>query len=35
MADIFVSYTNSDRDWPFWIGQELQALGRVPVWAKF
>src|SRR5262249_25459715 len=30
MADIFVSYTSSDRDWAFWIGQELEALGRVP-----
>jgi hypothetical protein len=30
MADIFVSYTSSDRDWAFWIGQELQRLGHVP-----
>ena len=26
MADIFVSYTSSDRDWAFWIGQELERL---------
>ena len=25
MADIFVSYTSSDRDWAFWIAKELQA----------
>jgi hypothetical protein len=30
MADIFVSYTSSDRDWAFWIGRELEALGHVP-----
>lgn len=30
MADIFVSYTSSDRDWAYWIGKELQALGHVP-----
>jgi tetratricopeptide (TPR) repeat protein len=30
MADIFVSYTSSDRDWAFWIGYELEALGNVP-----
>jgi tetratricopeptide (TPR) repeat protein len=30
MADIFVSYTSSDRDWAFWIGKELEALGHVP-----
>ncbi|MGE0503592.1 MAG: tetratricopeptide repeat protein [Rhizobiaceae bacterium] len=29
MADIFVSYTSSDRDWAFWIGRELKALGHV------
>jgi hypothetical protein len=29
MADIFVSYTSSDRDWAFWIGQELEKLGHV------
>jgi TIR domain len=28
MADIFVSYTSSDRDWAFWIGHELEALGH-------
>jgi tetratricopeptide (TPR) repeat protein len=30
MADIFVSYTSGDRQWAFWIGQELQKLGHVP-----
>ena len=30
MADIFVSYTSSDRHWAFWIGHELEALGHVP-----
>jgi TIR domain len=30
VADIFVTYTNSDRDWAFWIGQELQKLGHTP-----
>src|SRR5580692_8856949 len=30
VADIFVSYTGSDRDWAFWIGNELRALGHVP-----
>src|SRR5271165_5170269 len=30
MADIFVSYTSSDRDWAFWIGKELQKLGHTP-----
>ena len=30
MADIFISYTSSDRDWAFWIGHELQALGHAP-----
>ena len=29
MADIFVSYTSSDRDWAFWIGQQLEKLGHV------
>jgi hypothetical protein len=29
VADIFVSYTSSDRDWAFWIGQELEKLGHV------
>lgn len=28
MADIFVSYTSDDRDWAFWIGQELLKLGH-------
>ncbi|MEY9453255.1 tetratricopeptide (TPR) repeat protein [Bradyrhizobium ottawaense] len=30
MADIFVSYTSRDRDWAFWIGQELERLGHTP-----
>jgi hypothetical protein len=30
VADIFVSYTSSDRDWAFWIGQELEKLGHAP-----
>ena len=30
MADIFVSYTSSDRDWAFWIGHELDDLGHRP-----
>ncbi|MCF4130278.1 FxSxx-COOH system tetratricopeptide repeat protein [Methylobacterium sp. SyP6R] len=30
MADIFVSYTASDRDWAFWIGKQLEALGHIP-----
>jgi tetratricopeptide (TPR) repeat protein len=30
MADIFVSYTESDRDWAFWIGHELEDLGHIP-----
>jgi hypothetical protein len=30
MADIFVSYTSSDRDWAFWIGHELDDLGHNP-----
>jgi hypothetical protein len=29
VANIFVSYTSSDRDWAFWIGQELEKLGHV------
>src|SRR5258708_19018334 len=28
MADILVSYTSSERDWAFWIGHELEALGH-------
>jgi len=30
MADIFVSYTSSDRDWAFWIAKELKTLGHTP-----
>ena len=30
MADIFVSYTSSDRGWAFWIGQQLERLGHTP-----
>lgn len=30
VADIFLSYTNRDQDWAFWIGQELKALGHAP-----
>jgi tetratricopeptide (TPR) repeat protein len=30
VADFFISYTSSDRDWAFWIGHELEALGRTP-----
>ncbi len=30
MADIFVSYTSSDRDWAFWIAKALEALGHTP-----
>src|SRR5271157_6404779 len=30
MADIFVSYTKSDRDWAFWIAEELKQLGHTP-----
>jgi hypothetical protein len=28
MADIFVSYTKSDRDWAFWLAEELKDLGH-------
>jgi hypothetical protein len=28
VADIFVSYTASDKTWAFWIAQELEALGH-------
>jgi len=30
VADIFISYTKSDRDWAFWIAEELQALSHTP-----
>jgi tetratricopeptide (TPR) repeat protein len=30
VADIFVSYTSSDRDWAFWIAKELELLGHDP-----
>ncbi len=30
MADIFVSYTKSDRDWAFWLAAELTELGHAP-----
>jgi tetratricopeptide (TPR) repeat protein len=30
VADIFISYTSSDRDWAFWIARELEALGHMP-----
>jgi hypothetical protein len=30
MADIFVSYTSSDRHWALWVAQELEALGHTP-----
>ena len=30
MADIFISYTSSDRDWAFWIAKELEALDHTP-----
>lgn len=30
MADIFISYTSSDRDWAFWIARELEALDHTP-----
>jgi hypothetical protein len=30
MADIFVSYTQSDREWALWIGKELEKLGHTP-----
>jgi TIR domain-containing protein len=30
MLDFFVSYTQSDRDWAFWIAKELEALGHKP-----
>ncbi len=30
MADIFVSYTKSDKTWAFWIAQGLEKLGDKP-----
>jgi len=30
MADIFISYTSTDREWAFWIAAELKALGHAP-----
>ena len=30
MADIFISYTGSDRDWAFWIAKELKELTHTP-----
>jgi len=30
VADIFISYTSSDRDWAFWIAKELKSLGHTP-----
>jgi hypothetical protein len=30
MANIFVSFTSSDREWAFWIAKELEALGHTP-----
>ncbi|MGE3308031.1 MAG: tetratricopeptide repeat protein [Rhizobiaceae bacterium] len=30
MADIFVSYNSSDREWAYWIGRELAAQGHDP-----
>jgi TIR domain len=30
VADIFVSYTSSDRDWALWIAGELKTLGHEP-----
>jgi hypothetical protein len=30
VADIFISYTSSDRNWAFWIAKELGALGHAP-----
>jgi hypothetical protein len=28
VADIFISYTKTDRAWAFWIAKELEALGH-------
>ncbi len=30
MADIFVSYTSSDKEWAYWIAKALEAQGHVP-----
>jgi tetratricopeptide (TPR) repeat protein len=30
VTDIFISYTSSDRDWAFWIAEELKVLGYTP-----
>jgi Tfp pilus assembly protein PilF len=30
MADIFISYTSSDRAWAFWIAKELETLAHIP-----
>jgi tetratricopeptide (TPR) repeat protein len=30
LADIFISYTGSDRDWAFWLAKEVEALGHTP-----
>jgi hypothetical protein len=30
VADIFIRYSSSDRDWAFWIAKELEALGHTP-----
>jgi tetratricopeptide (TPR) repeat protein len=30
VADIFISFTSSDRDWAFWIANELEALEHIP-----
>jgi hypothetical protein len=26
MADIFISYTSSDREWAYWVGHQLESL---------
>jgi tetratricopeptide (TPR) repeat protein len=30
MADIFISYTSSDREWADWVGHQLESLGHTP-----
>jgi hypothetical protein len=30
VADFFISYTSTDRDWAFWIAEELKGLGHTP-----